>query len=149
MFRLIATVIALVIAATGYAAESDQIAQARRLFQNYVQLSQAFDVEVAELYADEANIKNKRIYPDGQVRELTMPAPRYKELVRTAMPLAKTRGDRNTYSDLQFTTEGKGVRITGTRFSELKQYASPVSLLVQPSSAGTWLIVEEITESRP
>jgi hypothetical protein len=149
MTRFIATLISLFIAAAGHAAESDQLAEARRVFQRFVQLSHAYDVQVADLYAETASIKNKRLYPNGQVRELSMPAAQYKELIRNAMPVAKARGDRSTYSDLKFTVEGKGVRITGTRFSELKQYSSPMSLLVEPSASGSWLIVEELTESRP
>ena len=149
MFRRIAFLLAFVIAATGHAAEADPVKEAQRLFQQYVQLGQAFDAQVAELYADTANIRNKRIDAAGQVRELSMPAPQYKQMIRSVMPMAKARGDKNTYSDLRFTLEGRGVRITGIRFSELKQYTSPISLLVQPSAAGTWQIVEEITESRP
>lgn len=149
MMRFVAALISLLMAAAGHAAESDQLAEAQRFFQRFVQLSHAFDAQVADLYTDTATIRNRRHDPTGQVRELGMPAAQYKALIRNAMPLAKTRGDRNTYSDLKFTVEGKGVRITGTRFSELKQYSSPMSLLVEPSASGSWLIVEELTESRP
>ena len=76
-------------------------------------------------------------------------APRYKTLIREAMPIAKARGDRNTFSNVRYTTEGARVRIHASRFSELKNYTSPISLLVGPSPAGKWLIYEEISESRP
>ena len=41
------------------------------------------------------------------------------------------------------------MRISATRYSELKKYASPFSLLVGPGLDGNWLIFEEISESRP
>lgn len=125
------------------------IAAAKSLFQRYVALEHAFDPAAADLYADSALIRNRRTYSTGQVKELTLPAPKYKSLIRTAMPIAKARGDVNTYSDVTYTPEGSGVRITATRFSELKRYYSPLSLLVMPQSNGVWLIVEELSESRP
>ena len=45
--------------------------------------------------------------------------------------------------------EGERVRITCTRFSELKKYSSPLSLLVGPDKDGKWLIFEEISKSQP
>lgn len=91
----------------------------------------------------------KRTYPTGEVRELTIPAPQYKELARATMPLAKARGDLSTYTNVRYAVEGEGVRIRAKRFSELKKYDSPLSLLVKPSASGSWLIQEELSESRP
>jgi len=122
---------------------------AKQFFARYVALGHAYDGSLADLYADEALVKNKRVYPAGEIREATFPAPRYKALIRQAMPLAKARGDRNTYADVSITREGKRFRITASRFSELKNYRSPISLLVGPSANGTWLIYEEFSESRP
>ncbi len=122
---------------------------AKALFDRYVKLQRAFDPAAADLYADDAVIRNKRIYPTGQVRELTFPAAQYKALIRQSMPLAKAQGDTNSYSDITFTNEGSGVRIRATRFSNLKKYSSPISLLVAPGMDGRWLIREELSESRP
>ena len=122
---------------------------ARQLFEQYVALGHAYDPAIADLYADDAFIKNKRTYPTGEVRELTMPAGKYKALIRQAMPLAKARGDRNTFSDVSYAPEGSRVRIRASRFSELKKYTSPITLLVGPSANGQWLIYEEVSESRP
>jgi hypothetical protein len=46
---------------------------------------------VADLYADDAVIRNRRTYPTGEVREATVPAAQYKALIRQAIPLAKAR----------------------------------------------------------
>lgn len=122
---------------------------AKTLFDRYVQLESEFDPALADLYADNAVIKNTRRYPDGQVRELSIPAPQYRDLIRAAVPVAKARGDRSSYSDVAFVEESGGVRITGTRFSHLKRYSSPISLLVAPNASGRWLIQEELSESQP
>ena len=123
--------------------------EARKLFERYVESERTFDAAVAELYADDAVIRNKRTYPDGTTRVSTMPAPQYKALIRQAMPLAKAREDTSTYSEVRYAEEGRRIRITATRYSNLKKYSSPLSLLVGPSPEGGWLIFEELSESRP
>jgi hypothetical protein len=127
----------------------DRVSVAKKLFESYVRLEHAFDPSVADLYSDDAVIRNKRTYPTGQVREMTLPAAKYKDLLRAAMPLAKQRGDISTYSQISYTIEGDGVRIKADRYSELKKYHSPISILVKPSGAGVWLIFEELSESQP
>lgn len=130
-------------------ATADDLGKAKQLFKQYVVLEAAYDPAVADLYADNAVIRNKRTYPTGQVRELTLPAAQYKSLIRTAMPLAKARGDYSTYSETSFTQEDLNVRIRATCFSVLKQYSSPISILIGPDASGKWTILEELSESRP
>ncbi|MCD6024253.1 MAG: hypothetical protein K0Q91_1169 [Fibrobacteria bacterium] len=125
------------------------VANAEALFKNFVELEHAYDPAVADLYSDSALITNKRTYPTGQVREMSMPATQYKAIIRKWMPLAKSRGDRSTYSECMYTALEKRVRIQCTRFSELKKYSSLYILVVGPDSAGKWLILEEFSESRP
>jgi hypothetical protein len=130
-------------------ADDDAIARARTLFDRYVALGAAYDEAVADLYADSAFIKNTRRSPDGQARSMTMPALTYKSLIRQVMPQAKQAGDLSTYSEVKFVPDGDRVRIEATRYSELKKYSSPFLLVVGPTESGTWLILEEVGESRP
>ena len=145
--RIVAAFIAVALTVTALAqAPGDK---ARELFQTYVALGRAFDPGLADLYADDALIRNKRTFPTGEVRELSVPAPSYKALIRKAMPLAKERGDRSTFSEVKYAPEGDRVRITATRYSETRKYSSPLSLLVGAGRDGRWQIYEEISESRP
>jgi hypothetical protein len=73
----------------------------------------------------------------------------YKSLFRSVMPLAKARGDTNTYADISYQRQGARVWIRTTRYSALRQYSSPYSLLVGPDASGTWLIYEERSVTRP
>jgi hypothetical protein len=129
--------------------ESEKFQAARKLFDRYVALGKSFDPAAADLYADDANIQNTRTYPDGRQRTLTIPAPQYKELIRKSMALAETRKDTNEYKDIKLMEEGKNVRITMTRHSNLKNYDSPLSILVGKTNDDQWKILEEISESRP
>mgnify|MGYP001259438672 CR=1 FL=1 len=122
---------------------------AKKFFDQYVALEAAFDPATADLYSDDAKIQNTRIYPDGRKRTLTMPAPAYKTLIKQVMPSAKLRGDTNKYSDIKITQEGDKFRVTATRFSNLKKYSSPLSLLIGRDKNDVWLIYEELSESQP
>jgi hypothetical protein len=107
---------------------------ATALFKRYVALEQSFDPAVADLYADDAKIQNTRRYPSGEVKVMSLPAAKYKALLRSVMPAAKARGDRNSYSDVKYTTESDGIRVSAKRYSELKKYTSPLSILVKPTA---------------
>lgn len=130
-------------------AEEPRIESAKRLFDDYVALEHRFDSSIADLYADEASIRNTRKYPFGlPTKVMTLPAMSYKALIRQAMPMAKARGDRSRYSEVSYSMEGDKVRINCIRYSELKKYFSPFSILAGPGADGKWLIYEEISESR-
>lgn len=138
----------LLIALCPVAAAQDARAAAQALFAEYQKRGNAFDPGLADLYCDSAVVRSTRIYPDGNRRLLEIPAARYEELVRTAMPLARARNDHSTYSRITYAREGANVRISATRYSELKRYSSPFSLLVG-QCGGRWGVLEEVTETRP
>jgi len=128
--------------------KSEAIAKAKAFFARYVQLEHSFDPAMADLYANKAVLMNRRIYPDGKVSALQIPALRYKHVLRTTMADAKQKGDISTYSNESYTPEGDKVRIKVTRYSVLKKYSSPMSQLVGPDAQGNWVIYEETSESR-
>lgn len=131
-------------------AENSPITQAKMLFERFQHLERSFDVRVADFYADEARIVSTRKYPSNLPdRTIELSGSQYKSLIRQAMGAARARGDFSTYSDVSYSIEGKRVRIRCLRFSELKQYTSPHSLLVGIGNSGQWLILEEISETRP
>ena len=147
-FQRLATVIVIACIAQVAGAQSS-FTPAKQLFQKYSTLENKFDPSVADLYSDEALIRNTRRYPDGRKRTIEIPAAQYKRLIRSAMPVARARGDRNRYSSVKYAEEGSKVRITATRYSLLKKYSSPISLLVGVNDKGEWVILEEISESIP
>lgn len=149
MTRTLSLALFTLVALFTQTAHAEPIAEAKQLFERYASLEARFDPGVADLYADDAIIRNKRFYPDGQVREIAIPALQYKQLLRDLMPVAKSRNDYSTYSKTTFKREGMGVRIQAQRFSVMKRYTSPISLRVAPDASGRWLIREELSESRP
>lgn len=143
------TALLLAVMATCTAIASENEDRAKEIFNQYVSLSDKFDPAVADLYSDEAKIQNKRTYPNGEARVMTIEAKKYKALIRTAMPLAKARGDTNKYTDVSYLEKDSKVTITATRFSNLKKYSSPITLVVGADPEGKWRILEETSQSKP
>lgn len=144
---VLVTFMALFVAAAALTTETSQ-ENARECFERYVALEAACDPAVADLYADDAKIQNTSVSPNGQKRVTTMAASTYKQQIRQAMSAAKPQGDTSKYSKLNLTKEGDKVRVTAIRFSELKKYSAPLSMLVGPDAKGAWRIYEELSESR-
>jgi hypothetical protein len=87
--------------------------------------------------------------PDGQTRKMEMTGADFKKLIAPMFVVAKERGDRNTFRDVEFRMEGCAVRVRATRLSELKGYESPIDWLFASDERGHWRIVEENSVSRP
>ncbi|MFL6231923.1 MAG: hypothetical protein ACJ76N_02195 [Thermoanaerobaculia bacterium] len=129
-------------------AQGDLIPKAKAFFQHYVELEHAFDPSIADLYSDEATIKNTQYRADGKVVPLTKPVAKYKQVLRDYMRTkARQIGDVSNYTNDTYTVEGNRVRVKVTRFSSIEKVSSPVSLLVGPDATGRWLIYEELSES--
>jgi hypothetical protein len=132
------------------AAQAAPPGSAQELWDDFVELGTGFDASLADLYADNAVIRNTRRYPDGHTRILEMSGKEYQALIRQAMPLARGRGDVDVYSDVRFEDLGRGrTRITATRYSTLKKYKAPHELIVGDTDGTGWKILQETGESRP
>jgi hypothetical protein len=130
------------------APKGDLIPKAKAFFQHYVELEHAFDPAIADLYSDQAVIKNTQYTVDGKVVPLTKPVAKYKQVLRDYMKTkARQIGDVSNYSNDTYAQEGNRVRIKVTRYSSIEKVSSPVSLLVGPDATGRWLIYEELSES--
>lgn len=129
-------------------AQGDLIPKAKAFFQHYVELEHAFDPAIADLYSDDAVIKNTQYRTDGKVVPLTKPVAKYKQVLRDYMKTkARQIGDVSNYTNDTYTVEGGKVRIKVTRYSSIEKVSSPVSMLVGPDATGKWLIYEELSES--
>ena len=130
-------------------AQEPGIEGAKQFFAQYLALEQAYDPNVADLYADDALIKTRHKPPMGDAREVTIPAQEYKTLLRQHMPVAQTRGDRSSYANVTYTQEGALVRIDASRLAEPRKNASPITLRVGQSTSGRWFIYEEWSAAPP
>jgi len=128
------------------AGEDPGLASAKALFMRYQALERSFDPALADLYADDAVIRVKRVYVNGVVRQLKVPAKLYKPALRQSAATAREQDDVNEYSGVRYRRDGERVRIDAQRYSVWQHYRSPWSLWVAPDAGGRWLIREEVLE---
>ncbi len=122
--------------------------EAKGFFNTYTNLYGKFDPAVADLYADNAVLKNQRHMADGTKKPLTMSGALLKSMIRNGMlQLAKERGDTSKYTDVKFAEENGNLRISCSRYSEMKKYTSPLELVIA-KRGDKWVIVEEHSESK-
>jgi hypothetical protein len=139
----------LILLSHGAPVRADGMSDVLAAFQQYVARSDKFDPSVADLYADNATITSKRIMPDGTTQTLSLSGSQWKALIEKAMPIAKHRGDRNTFRNVSATSQSNAVIVTADRYSHLKAYTSPFFQHWTRKRNGAWKISTEITETRP
>ncbi|MET0850257.1 MAG: hypothetical protein ABW020_03920 [Candidatus Rokuibacteriota bacterium] len=97
--------------------------EARRFFERYVALGDAYDGAIADLYLDTSRITTLRRGPvAGQDRTLEIDGARWRGLVRAAMPVARTRGDRSEFRNVRVEPAGELVRVLAERYAVVKCY---------------------------
>ena len=87
----IKTILAIIILLSSQQAFCVSEEEAANFFENYVKLSENFDVSVKNLYADDAKIHTYRRYPHGLERAMEMTGKQWKEPLEKAMAIAKKK----------------------------------------------------------
>jgi hypothetical protein len=149
MRRMMYFLVLFALANASLAAQTAPAGSAQELWKSYQDLGSRFDPSLADLYADDAVVRNTRRYPDGHTRTLEWSGKEYQSLVRQAMPLARSRGDLDLYSNVQFKVIGDRTQITATRYSTSKRYYAPHELITENVKGEGWKIVAETGQSRP
>lgn len=129
-------------------ADDPAVLEAQKLFRQFVDYEHNYDSAQADLYAPNANIKDVRVYSDGQSKTLSWVGDAYKQIVKAQLPVAKARGEQNAYSQVTYTREGNNVRIKCLRASALKKFSAPMEIVVAPVGKA-WKIIEENCQSQP
>ena len=140
-------VILLIFSVSSYANTSEK---ANEFFKKYIQLSDAFDVSVVDLYLDEAKIHTQRKYPHGLVRGMELSGSKWKQLVVKVMPIAKAQNDKSTFSKITIIKQGDGFKVKSNSYSERKCYQDTgYYMLIKPDPKGSFHIIEEYMETQP
>ncbi len=123
-----------------YAGEAEDV---REFFKTFVEKANAFDTGIVDLYSPNARIATLR---DGTER-LELSGAQWKQLLVRFMPVAKKRGDTSTFEDINVSPHGDGFRVTATRTSAIKCVSDPNYHLDVVQKDGSWVVVEEYTET--
>ena len=133
----------LIVCTLGGVAHAGDTEDVRAFFDHYVALGAAFDPSIADLYSPDARILTLR---DGST-EMQMSGAQYKQLIQKVMPIAKKRGDTSSYEDVKVAAHKDGYRVTAIRIPAIKCAPDPNYHLDAAKIDGSWLIVDEYTET--
>lgn len=113
-------------------------------FDNYIQLTNAYDATVAWLYSDSAKVHSYQLEPKGKNKKLELSGMQWKELISLIMPVNQAEDNKTQFSDIQISDYEDGFKITANRYVEAKCYTDAnYYMVVKPNSLGTLEITEE------
>ncbi len=128
-----------------------QIRQAQSLFDRYQALENAYDPALKDLYANTADIRVLKIFPDGEQEGSHIPAEQYKQRINQLMPVAKAQKDKGVYFSVEYVPLTQFVRIKTKRRALPNNEIGYVQLIVGPSDLNhpekEWQIYEEYFEN--
>ena len=124
---------------------------AAEFFQKYIDLGEAFDREIIELYADHAVIKARRVYPPhGLERILSLDGIKWKKLLLETLPMSRAKGDISKFSNIKIEVAGRKATIKADRYSLLKCYADKeYYMVIERMQNDAYKIIEEFMVTQP
>jgi hypothetical protein len=129
---------------------NSRIDNPEEFFEQYIQLSDNFDLAVGALYSDNAKIHSYRVYSQGFERSMKVTGAQWKQLLIKAMPLAKAKNDKSKYTDVAISKQDENYKIKAARYSLIKCYQDTgYYMVIAPRSGGGFHIVEEYMETQP
>lgn len=141
-------VLALTVIFMGLGAFANDRKEALGFFYNYVQASNNYSASMLNMYSDNAKIIRQVIKPDGKLVNVPFSVDAYRSQLRLSSKVAKIKHYKNYYSDISMTKVSDGYRIDAMRKPSLSDYKLKTSMTVQKQSNGSWLIVEELMQTK-
>ncbi|MFA7659468.1 MAG: hypothetical protein WCY19_08555 [Candidatus Gastranaerophilaceae bacterium] len=145
MKKLLLTLIVLMFGLGVFAADQDD---ALGFFNSFVSTSNSYSPALLNMYSDNAKIIRQVVKPNGQLVNVPFSINDYRKQLSLSSKLARMRGYKNYYSDINVTKVANGYRIESMRKPSLSDYKLKSSMVVQKQANGKWLIVEELMQTK-
>lgn len=145
MKKLLLILIILISGLTVFASEKQD---ALNFFNSYVQASNSYSPTLLNMYSNNAKITRQVVKHDGTLVNVPFSVTDYKKQLRLSSKIAKIKGYKNYYSNINVTKVANGYKIDALRKPSLSDYKLKASMVVQEQSGGNWLIVEELMQTK-
>lgn len=117
-------------------------------FNRYQMLGDNFDIAVANLYSDDAEIIAVRTMPDGAEQTLKVDGKKWKQMIIDSMEIGKQRGDKSEFSDVTISVKNNKARISASRYAFVKCFNDTrYYMIVSKNKNGELQILKESMES--
>ena len=139
MKKLILTIFLFLI---GLGAYADDISEVRSFFDSYVNAANSYSKNYFNYYVPNAKIIRVVEKKDGTTQTVVIPMPTYKKETNKGMKMGKVARYKNTYSNINITSEGEDYRLSATR-SPSPGGSFPAYFIIGKDNSGNWKIKEE------
>lgn len=146
MKKLLLLLLIIIFSGLGVLASEKQ--DALSFFNSYVQASNSYSSALLNMYSDNAKITRQVVKPDGTLVNVPFSITDYKKQLRLSSKIAKIKGYKNYYSNINVTKVANGYKIDALRKPSLSDYKLKASMVVQKQASGNWLIVEELMQTK-
>lgn len=128
---------------------ADDKQDATNFFNNYVKSANAYSASVAQMYSPKAKIIRQVIKPDGTTVDVNTDTATYIKQMKLGQAGAKLRHYTNSYTNVTVTQVATGkYKISSLRQPSGESYKLKTYMIVQKQSNGSWLIVEEMMQTK-
>ncbi|MBT5472616.1 MAG: hypothetical protein HOK41_18585 [Nitrospina sp.] len=141
--KFITLIFLCVLPFSAHASKADEYLE---FFKKYELLGDTFDLAVADMYSDEANVTVLNILK-GVESTSRMKGKKVKEMIHEQMELVKKADSTSDYSNISVEVEGNRATIKATRYSTFKCFTdNKYFMVVEKQTDGLLQIVEEFIE---
>ena len=128
-------------------ARADDVAEARKAFDLFVQYSKTADKRLLDLFAPDVSV-TLAADTGKETQDMVMPTETFRQIVQESID-AKD-GSNDTYNDVKCVQEGSTVKLTCTRTESDSSKPEPFLLIYAKDAAGQFTIkAVKMTVSRP
>lgn len=145
MKKFLITLIVFMLGLGAFAGDSDD---ALKFFSSFVNASNNYSPSLLDMYASNAKIVRQVIKPNGEAVNVYFSAKDYKGQMKLNAKIAKLRNYKNYYSDIDVDRVSNGYKIKALRKPSTSNYKLKAYTIVQKQSNGSWLIVEEMMQTK-
>lgn len=145
MKKLLITMLVMMMGLCAFAGEQED---ALKFFSSFVTASNNYSPELLDMYSNNARIIRQIIKPNGQTVNVYFPATDYKRQMKLNAKIAKLRNYKNYYSNLDIDKVSSGYKISALRRPSTSDYKLKSYAIVQKQPNGSWLIVEEMMQTK-
>ena len=126
---------------------ADDMADVRKMFDNYVQAANTYSPEIPYFYSPSAKIIRQVVKPDGTTVNATTDMATYTKQMKLSQSIAKVRKYTNKYFKISVSKVPNGYKVSALR-SPLNDNDNLKIYQIWKKQNGKWVIVEEMMQTR-
>ena len=126
---------------------ADDMADVRKMFDNYVQAANTYSTSIPDFYSPNAKIIRQVVKPDGTTANATTDMATYTKQMKISQSVAKVRKYTNKYYNISVSKVPNGYKVSALR-SPLNDNDNLKTYQIWQKQNGKWVIVEEMMQTR-